>query len=493
MHHPRASSEQTRTTNWMDHKMYVVLLMLTCLAPLVAAVVQADCQAGAYFHTPTTRCNTCAAGTFSTDGSAACSNCTEPGTMSLGAEPSCTPCPAGYACTFDSYVECLAGTYAAEGQMECFPCESGYFSLDQASECTLCTQACADGSILTSGCTLTDDIQCSETSEVHPPNIVVDGTSHNTSFINAAGHRYFSFLESGTIQFSADTIISIMVVGGGGAGGPGVAGAGGGGGIVYIPSAIAKKEVIYRAVVGAGGVKNTGGTVDTEVHTPGSTSWFSDISAGGGGAGGGHYTENSGTTSSTSYAGMLRRSPTGGGSGGGATGGNLVADISLVAGGSANVNSGTGSFQGRMFGSPGGAAYGGLSSAGGGGAAMRGPSAPHRDGVNSFGAAGGDGKLIDMDGRKQYWAGGGAGGFTGAVSGQREGGKGGGGRGGGGEWGHAYYAPLDGLPNTGGGGGGGNLNYATAAGVGGSGIVVVRILGLAPCVCGNVKRVCGNV
>jgi hypothetical protein len=384
--------------------------------------------------------------------------------------------------------ECAAGTYSSGKQTTCSTCQAGKFSLHQASECTTCAPACAPGSSYTSACTDKQDIQCAAQYTLNPPWIVVNAINRTTAHINSSGHRYYSFLSSvggATIQFPVDTIVSILVVGGGGGGGGSISGGGGGGAVVYVPNAVLRKHVEHRAVVGAGGA----------VHASGVASSFAGVSAIGGGAGGGTW------QSYCTLAGTQERSGQDGGSGGGSSGTAAISATRqpigcLAEGGKAIArDSSTGLFAGSIFGNQGGSSLAGMGTSGGGGAALRADDA-HNNGnapsawseTSGENRKGGDGKLIDIDGLKQYWAGGGGGGIAGHPQGM--GGKGGGGAGGSmsnyegmpdsnGEV-HVYSGLVgNGTTNTGGGGGGHDMNSLPKPyhGAGGSGIVIVRILG----------------
>lgn len=231
-------------------------------------------------------------------------------------------------------------------------------------------------------------------------------------------------------SFSRSTYVVDYAVVAGGGGGGGVGGGGGGGGVRrgtlrLIPG------TVYNITVGAGGAQSG----------KGNDSSFASVTSSGGGLGGSSSTQAGGT----------------GGCGGGAPGCSLGAGSGVAGEGfGGGAGSGCGSFGG-----------------GGGGAGMTGYAA---NCSVTTGGDGGDGVEILLTGSSVY-LGGGGGGFNFQQNcftpGRPNGGLGGGGEG------SCWYGcwtqePTSGSANTGGGGGARSYS-ATALGVGGSGVVYVRI------------------
>ena len=243
----------------------------------------------------------------------------------------------------------------------------------------------------------------------------------------------------------------VLVIGGGGSGGGNTqcTGGGGAGGFVEQTGLSLAAGTAYAVSVGAGGKTATGNGGNN-----GSNSTFDMITAYGGGGGGG-YGSN----------------PKSGGSGGGGYWAN---------GSNATGAQPTDPSQGH-------AGANGLSNVGGGGGGGAGTSgdvARNSAGTTVYGGLhgglGGDGKMSDILGFEQYFAGGGGGGSNGSSANKyvrAPGGIGGGGSGAltsaDGDYGLCGEPGENGL-GAGGGGKGNNTNGANTGGAGGSGIVIVR-------------------
>lgn len=250
-------------------------------------------------------------------------------------------------------------------------------------------------------------------------------------------------------QYAAEVLV-VAGGGGGGAGSPGYNAGGGAGGLIYQASVSFIPGTSYGITIGAGGVAGANGS-----NTIFASGQPQQQIAFGGGSGAGSL--NSPVASQ-------------GGSGGGGGYGPTI---------SAKTNGANSFVTSPSQGYPGGAGYNWSSGAGTGGGG--GAGAPGQDASTNYNVApskggnGGDG--LSYFG--SYWAGGGGGGAQSAPAGL--GGAGGGGNG---------QSPLGpttgsaGTTNTGGGGGGGG-NVAGLAG--GSGVVVIRYLGVQRGTGGNVS------
>ena len=236
---------------------------------------------------------------------------------------------------------------------------------------------------------------------------------------------------------------------GGGAGGLRTSWAGGSGGGASSEASLSLAfSTQYTITVG------TGGSVGTQTSNGGngSDSVFASITSVGGGGGG------SAWASATSTL-------TIGGSGGGA---QYYASQTPGSGTTNQGNAGGGAGPGSSAGN----------GAGGGGGAGNGQTGV--SGTSTSGGNGGNGLAVSITGTSVTYAGGGGGGqwlwgYGGTVT-PGTGGTGGGGNAAGGSGGSGD----DGTVNTGGGGGGGSANYTAGpatinGGLGGSGVVVIRV------------------
>ena len=300
-----------------------------------------------------------------------------------------------------------------------------------------------------------------------------------TVAVNSDQYMVYAFKTTGitytiNYNFSQNTIVNILAVGGGGGGGSFGAGGAGSGGVSITSVTLPSGSNSFTVVVGAGGIgaatnSGNGGQGENTTISFNANSSLNIIS--GGGSGGCSKT----TPSYTQY---------GSGGGGGASAGQCAPTNANTNGGKVYANNG--------------AANSGNTAGGGGGAGTAG-------GIPSSGGnvqAGGDGIICSLVGISTfspsgvaygtyYWGGGGGGSSAGQVGGN--GGKGGGGGGGqegsnavgtGGTGGISLggnatsgsdtYVGAGGV-NTGGGGG---SNWISApGGNGGSGIVVISYSG----------------
>ena len=88
-------------------------------------------------------CGECAAGTFSSVGSAFCKPCST-GSYSKAGSGLCTAsCPAGTFTSGSSCYECPAGSFSTTGSLSCSACSSGRYSTENSAICLVC----ASGSI----------------------------------------------------------------------------------------------------------------------------------------------------------------------------------------------------------------------------------------------------------------------------------------------------------------------------------------------------------
>lgn len=243
----------------------------------------------------------------------------------------------------------------------------------------------------------------------------------------------------------------ILLVGGGGAGGTGSSsnnaggGGGGAGGMIDTNDVVLALNTAYSVTVGEGGVP---GDVAAVTGGSGGSSSISalEVSALGGGGGGGYGKDGS--------AG-------GSGGGGGANGGNIGSP--RMAGGAGTPNQGS---NGGM----GSASWNYQASGGGGGGAG---AEGAESSTGTVPGAGGDGRVSNILGYDELFAGGGGGG-NGSADTQALGGNGGGGNGG-------YHTSAvkscsgeDGQGGGGGGGSGAGNGCTFVAAAGGSGIVIIR-------------------
>lgn len=272
------------------------------------------------------------------------------------------------------------------------------------------------------------------------------------------GDVVLTFASNGTFTLpGAMAAVRVLAVGGGGAGGSGATiastsskkanggnGGGGGGGVVDTNTYAA--AVAYSVTVGAGGAAAESGASATSGES-GDESKVVDVS------------------------GATLAKAAGGGGGGvqtvGAVGGSGGGGSQSTKSGRPQQNVGGDGTEGQGF--AGGAGNASNVGAGGGGAGAAGAAA-------SAGGAGGDGKASDITGTSVVYGGGGGGGRIDGSGSGGSGGLGGGGNGG-------YLEPTEagaGTDGLGGGGGGGGMYKAASptyaiGGVGGSGVVIVRI------------------
>lgn len=270
-------------------------------------------------------------------------------------------------------------------------------------------------------------------------SITPGGSFSNTNGIeiNDSSKNITIFKISGTFILTKPVIIDFFIVGGGGGGGN--YGGGGAGGLVYGTGLFYPQT--HNITVGGAGSSNL-----SNVGSNGTSSTFNVWTAlGGGGGGGGIYGGSNGGS--------------GGGAGGYGTG--LGTQPTSGYGGYGN-NGGVYS-----------ASYGGAGGGGGAGAAgTAGLASPLTSGnggngltTNIISTSISTNQLIgQVSSNNVYFAGGGAGATFSSANSSGTGGLGGGGTGG-------YSTSTDGQVNTGGGGGG---NRTALAGLGGSGIVILK-------------------
>jgi hypothetical protein len=246
-----------------------------------------------------------------------------------------------------------------------------------------------------------------------------------------------TFTSSGSILFSGEGDVDILIVaGGGGGGGNYSSGGGGAGGLLYLTNQPTKTG-LYNITVGLGGPVQTNGGHSSIVGP-----LYSYTALGGGYGGIGQY--------------IALQNGASGGSGGGA-GRTHVATPGNGTAGQGNNGGLAISYSYRL----GSTNYTGRSGGGGGGAGGVGSNAYRVSSLSSDGGNGGIGRLIDINGFPTYYAGGGGGGGYRYSTNAPGGISGSGGLGGGG-------SESNGTNGLGGGGG--------EASSGGSGIVIVRYL-----------------
>ncbi len=251
--------------------------------------------------------------------------------------------------------------------------------------------------------------------------------------------------DGGTSSYFAE----VLIIAGGGGGKGESGGGGGGGGLVNLRTSF-NSATAYTCTVGAGG-----GSASSGGSSSISGTGFTTLSADGGGVGGG-----SGGVS------------TNGGSGGGGGYGNYLGG---QASGLLNIN--IGSNGGSNF------SNAGRHGAGGGGAGKQGNATTGTD--DKYNGAGGDGlwlgewNVAGMSG-DGYFAGGGGGGgeyYTGSTNKTVSSIGGAGGGGAGCYGGVAFNGGTNGRANVGGGAGGQSGNSSSGLS-GGSGVVIIRYLGI---------------
>lgn len=148
-----------------------------------------SCASENYSYAGATSCSTCtAACTGSTYESTsctatsnrvctACTSCTSPsnGTASVtGCSGTSGPGSCSYSCNagyfYDSSkstptcTQCSAGTYSAAGATSCTKCDAGKYSAAGASSCSSCSTTCGAGKYISSVCTTSSDIGCTQCS-----------------------------------------------------------------------------------------------------------------------------------------------------------------------------------------------------------------------------------------------------------------------------------------------------------------------------------------
>jgi len=312
--------------------------------------------------------------------------------------------------------------------------------------------------------------------------VYVDATNNIQPVPQSSGYTIYGLTQTGTAGAYAvpnfNGNVHYLVVGGGGSGGnvnADVVGAGGGGagglrtsfqyggvpatsgGGGAIESALSVTSgTQYSISVGAGAAAGPGAP-GGGAGIQGSSSTFGSITSVGGGGGGG--------------GGGSPPSPTTGGSGGGC-------NTYGTSGAAGTTNQGYSG--GKIPGGSGISGAGGGGGAGGPGGSVANPSAQSVNSANN-GANGGVGVASPITGSLTYYAGGGGGGsyfsYTNSPAYGCQSSIGG--SGGGGAGGTGASVGIQGMPGTGGGGGGaacmsGNSNFY-AGGVGGSGIIILRI------------------
>ena len=252
------------------------------------------------------------------------------------------------------------------------------------------------------------------------------------------------------------TAMEIMLVAGGGGGGTEMGGGGGGGGVIYNPSFyVPASNTPFSIVVGAGGAGTPAGQ-RVRASNGSNTTFNGLIALGGGGGATGH---------------NISSAPAGnGGSGGGASGGGTVANGNGSAPGKGTAGQGFDGADGKGTwypGGGGGAGGAGFSQPGTGGPGIQFPS------LSPFYWAGGGGG-------SGHDAPGGDGGIGGAGGGAVSLTKGGLGlnNGTGGQIGYSTPGGNAGANTGGGGGGGAYYDTNNKGGDGGSGIVMIKYIGV---------------
>lgn len=288
--------------------------------------------------------------------------------------------------------------------------------------------------------------------------IRMNTTTGNPEWYNTATSSWIAFSNSATY------IAEYLVVAGGGGGGGGedsdYYGGGGGGAGGYLSSSLAITQgTAYTITVGAGGAGGASAGSGGATSSPGvqgsNSSAFSQTATGGG------YGAQAGPN--VSYPGGS------GGSGGGASSGSVTQSAASGTAGQGNAGG---------VGLSGAYPYG---AAGGGAGAVGGNAQP----VNQPGTGGGTGGVgLNWQSLGTFYAGGGGGGGAGNTSGNGANGGPGGSGGGGAGGSPGSVNGTAGTSNTGGGGGGGSGGPQGSSGTpgngaaGGSGVVIIRYLGV---------------
>jgi len=304
----------------------------------------------------------------------------------------------------------------------------------------------------------------------------ISSVSAGSISVSSGNYNYIFFTNTAatsTLTATIGSVVDYIIIGGGGGGGTNHAGGGGAGGVVVGSTTLTSTSNIIS--VGAGG--NAGGSGIFGAAMDGGDTTAFGITAGGGGGGG--------TFVTGSRAGRVGKAINGSGGGGSADNTPPSGAFDGAIGSGSGTKGGNGVMSGSVAGSGGGG--GGAGGAGADGQTGQ-TGAPTQGGVGGAGItstiiaaflAVAQGSTIaaafktaTSTGRI---AGGGAGGSW-ATTNPSAGGSGGGGNGG---YGNAVILAQPGIPNTGSGGGGGGsfAGGATNFGaIGGSGIVMVRIL-----------------
>lgn len=308
------------------------------------------------------------------------------------------------------------------------------------------------------------------TSNISSVLIFISGGTATTYSSGGINYLVNTFTGTGTLTVISTINIDYMVIAGGGGGGGGGTGSswngsggnvggGGGAGGLLTGTKTSVAAGTYAITVGGGGAHVTSTTTASRSYN-GTASVFNTpvaVTAAGGGGGGVYGGVDNGAVGGASGG-------CGGGSGMSYGGGNFT-------GGSGTIGYAGGA--GRQYNSVNGGGGGG-----GGMGAVGGPCLDASGGTASGGAAGAGGVGITNSlrtGSPIYYAGGGGGSSDNATVGRGAGGTGGGGTG----IGNTAYgtngAATNGTANTGGGGGSGSNNGDIYA-LGGSGIVVLRVV-----------------
>ena len=273
-------------------------------------------------------------------------------------------------------------------------------------------------------------------------------------------YKLLVYRTTGKLILNKDIYCDILIVGSGGTGGW-YGGGGGGGGVVENNNYILNSGT-YNIIIGDGG--------NNSIIKKGD---FKILAAGGGGNGEsvGYYKSTDGTIVSFGYDYEYKFSSGGGG--------GLKNIKDRIGSGSGNLKSGNGGKSSNTNSSGGGGGGGDENNRKDGTYGTYGIDGTSGiDGTDRTSGNGGIGRLSKITGSKVYYGGGGGGAYYDAKSGEGgKGGKGGnGGNGGGGNGGYknsnVFINGTNGQDNTGGGGGG---YFEGGFGLGGSGIVIIRV------------------
>jgi len=309
--------------------------------------------------------------------------------------------------------------------------------------------------------TVSDGVNTASTST----DLAVSNVSGTYTQTTVGSDTVYKFTGDGTITIPVSSTAWVLVVGGGGGGGGSYYSAGGGAGAFLEDTSLSMAPGTYTVTVGAG---QQGGGFDEDNPLDGTASGYGgtssiiggsiDLQAAGGARGGGF--GSAGGDGILAKAGDARSGSSGGG---GAPGGS-------AAGGS---GAGNGNDGGAGDGPP-------TNAGGGGGAGGNGVTPTTADHVSDNTSNGGAGLSSTITGSSEFYAAGGGGFYFNGQTyyGTRASGIGGKSSGGGVSL-TADLTELSGLPNTGAGGAGAEPRQPsyTRAGDGGSGVVIIRILG----------------